>query len=78
MGINGLDLDGLRKKGISFCTDCETDLENFCFSFEINNLDVLKKKVEHCRLNGRLDGTFCAKLFIASSYTLDSMWLEDE
>ncbi len=78
MGINGLDLDGLRKKGIIFCTECETDLENFCFSVESYNLVGLKKRVEQCRLEGRLEGSFCAKLFIASSYTLDSIWIEDE
>jgi hypothetical protein len=77
MERDNLDLDILKKRGISFCTSCEKELEDFCFSVEAINLKALKERVEQCKFEGKLDDAFCAKLFIASSYTLESIWPEE-
>lgn len=63
----------LKEKEI-FCTECNTSLENFCFSSGVDNPEAIKKNLAQCKKSGKFVGEFCAKLFISNSETLDSLW----
>ncbi|MGA7161737.1 MAG: hypothetical protein WBZ48_12085 [Bacteroidota bacterium] len=68
---NGKSL--LKEKEI-FCTECNTSLENFCFSNGANDPEAIKKTLAQCKKSGKFVGDFCAKLFISDTDTLDSLW----
>jgi hypothetical protein len=53
--------------GITFCTRCAEELENFCFSPQAKDLRAIRKIVAECKKKGIFSGDLCAKLFIASS-----------
>ena len=67
----------LKEKQI-FCTECDTYLENFCFSSEVENVEAIKKSLAQCKKKGKFVGEFCAKLFIGDSDTLGSIWDDGE
>ena len=67
----------LKEKQI-FCTECDTYLENFCFSSEVENVEAIKKSLAQCKKKGKFVGEFCAKLFIGDSETLGSIWDDGE
>jgi len=47
-----------------FCTECGTDLDNFCFAPNVNEYaDILKHHFE-CQRTGKFKGSMCSKLFI--------------
>jgi hypothetical protein len=56
-----------------FCTECGPDLEDFCFSEKVEDLEKLKGTYARCRKNGRFAGELCAKLFIAEDF-LENLW----
>ena len=47
------------------CTECGDELEEFCFSPLVHDLDAIKRRLETCKKNGRFQGECCARLFIA-------------
>ena len=48
-----------------FCTECGSDLDNFCFAPNANEYaDILKHHFE-CQRTGKFKGAMCSKLFIA-------------
>ena len=53
-----------------FCTECGVQLENFCFSSDVNDVEAIRKTLAQCKKSGRCAGEFCAKLFIAESVDL--------
>jgi len=55
----------LQQRKKSFCTECGTDLDNFCFAPDVNEYaDILKHHFE-CQRTGKFKGSMCSKLFIA-------------
>jgi hypothetical protein len=64
----------LLKKPMIFCTECDAQLENFCFSHGADDIESVKKTLAQCRKNGRLVGDFCSKLFIADGKDLDDFF----
>ena len=60
-----------------FCTECNTTLENYCFSNEMEDVESIKKTLAQCKKRGKFTGEFCAKLFISDPDTLDSIWEKD-
>jgi hypothetical protein len=60
-----------------FCTECNTSLENYCFSSGVDDADSIKKTLAQCKKSGKFAGEFCAKLFISDPNTLDSLWEKD-
>jgi hypothetical protein len=50
--------------GRVYCTQCKTDLEDFCFSAEAKDVEALRRKFKQCQESGRFMGDCCAKLFI--------------
>ena len=48
-----------------FCTECESDLDNFCFAPN-DYVDILKHHFE-CQRSGKFKGAICSKLFIADT-----------
>ena len=66
----------LSKKEI-FCTECDANLENFCFSAAANDLKAIKKTLAQCKKKGKFVGDFCGKLFIGGTEELDSLWEKD-
>lgn len=57
-----------QKDNIVFCTECDDDLYNFCFSEDADNIEVIRKLHARCKKSGRFKGDFCSKLFIALNY----------
>jgi len=48
-----------------FCTECGSDLDNFCFAPNADEyVDILKHHFE-CQRTGKFKGSMCSKIFIA-------------
>jgi len=62
--------DPLRQRVI-FCMECGETIENFCVSRNADDLEAVRKTLAQCRSNGRFNGEFCSKLFIAHPDALD-------
>ncbi len=60
-----------------FCTECNSSLENYCFSDGVDDAEAIKKTLAQCKKSGKFVGEFCAKLFISNPETLDSIWEKD-
>jgi hypothetical protein len=50
---------------IKFCTECDDQLDDFCFSDISKNLEEIKKNTANCKKTGKFKGDFCSKRFIA-------------
>ncbi|MBI4811373.1 MAG: hypothetical protein HY800_08050 [Ignavibacteriales bacterium] len=48
-----------------YCTECGDKLEDFCFSEDAKNLEVIRKHHEVCKKVKRFKGDQCSRLFIA-------------
>ena len=59
------DRDEILRQRTIFCTECGVQLENFCFSQGLDNVEALKKNLAQCKKDGKFAGEFCSKLFIA-------------
>jgi hypothetical protein len=59
--------DDWHNRPIIYCTECDKELENFCFTSGANNPEALKKNLEQCKKSGKFHGEFCSKLFMAES-----------
>jgi hypothetical protein len=55
----------LPQERFIFCVECGTQLENFCFSKTVNDLEAIRKTLAQCKKQGRFVGEYCSKLFIA-------------
>ena len=64
-----------RTQPPGFCTDCSESLEEFCFSPESGNLDMLRAAALRCTASGVRRGRVCAKLFIAEDEQVASLLL---
>ena len=71
--LKGKDL--LQEKVI-FCSECGAQLENYCFSRGVKDIEAVKKTLAQCRKSGRIHGEFCSKLFIADPENYDALWEE--
>lgn len=56
--------ESLKEKPI-YCTECGEQLENFCFSEDVDNIETVRKQHEKCKNSDRFKGDQCSKLFIA-------------
>jgi hypothetical protein len=56
-----------------FCTRCGNELEEFCFSPAVENLEALRAAAIRCQLEGRQNGKVCAKIFIAGNNPSSSL-----
>jgi hypothetical protein len=65
-----------EREDLVFCTECGISLINFCVSSGVNDINAIKKTFAQCKQTGKLEGRFCAKLFIADDEMLDKMWEE--
>jgi hypothetical protein len=48
-----------------YCTECGDKLENFCFSEDADNLEMVRKHHQQCKKVDRFKGDQCSRLFIA-------------
>lgn len=62
---------GPLKQRFVFCTECNGDLQDFCFSESADDLEALKKTQARCKKSGRFVGELCSKLFIADPHYSD-------
>lgn len=60
-----------------FCTECEEELDNFCFSTKSKNKKAIKKRHHKCVKSGKFSGEFCSKIFISGDSLLDEIWEKD-
>jgi len=71
------DQIGTLEDRLVFCTECESELQDFCFSEWVDNLEELKRNHVRCKKKGRFVGEPCAKLFIADPQYLNSVWIRE-
>ena len=62
---------------VIFCTECGTELQNFCFGDNANNPEAIRKTLSQCKKIGRFDGDFCSKLFISENDNMEDLWTND-
>lgn len=56
-----------------FCTECDSDLNEFALSSKSKNKKKIKKNHENCVKTGKFSGEFCSKIFISSDVLLDEI-----
>jgi hypothetical protein len=49
------------------CTACGESLDEFCFSEGADDVKAIIQRMATCKKEGKFEGHFCARLFIASS-----------
>jgi hypothetical protein len=69
--------DGLQHD-LKFCTECNDQLDEFCFSGTANDKEFIKRNHEKCRKTGKFKGDVCSKLYIVSDNDIDEIILNDE
>ncbi len=58
----------------TFCIECGTDLDMYCFMVKADNKKAISRNHEKCVETGKFSGEFCSKMFIASDSLLDEIW----
>ena len=67
------------KLDVKFCTECETDLDNFFLSKKADDIEGVKANHENCKHIGKFKGEMCSKIFIAQmEEDLDSVEDDDD
>jgi hypothetical protein len=61
-----------------FCTECNEELDEFCFSKKSKNKKAVKKRHLKCVKTGKFSGEFCSKIFISDDSLLEGIWSKDE
>jgi hypothetical protein len=51
---------------IKYCTECGEELNDYCFSDDVNDLEKLKEHHENCKTTKKFKGDVCSRLFIAA------------
>jgi hypothetical protein len=69
--------EGLQED-VKFCTECDEQLDEFCFSDIVGDKEFIKKNHENCRKTGKFKGDVCSKLYIASDNDIDEIVLNGE
>ena len=67
--------DNSNKDKPTYCTECGSQLDNFCFSEEADNLKAVHKHHELCKKEDRFKGEQCSRLFITEP--IDQVDLEE-
>jgi len=58
----------------TFCIECGTDLDRYCFTVKAENKKAISRNHDKCVETGKFSGEFCSKMFIASDSLLDEIW----
>lgn len=61
-----------------FCTECNQELDSFCFSDKAKNKKGVKKRQQQCVKSGKFNGEFCSKIFISDDNLLEGIWDKEE
>jgi hypothetical protein len=61
-----------------FCTECNEELDNFCFSKKSKNKRAVKKRHQKCVKTGKFNGEFCSKIFISDDSLLEEIWDKED
>ena len=72
------DREKLLNQKVIFCTECDIELVNFCFTDGADNAEAIRKNLAQCKKSGKFAGEFCSKLFIAGDKHLESLFDRDE
>ena len=75
---NNIDREELLNQKIIFCTQCDAELENYCFQNSSNDIEAIKMNLVQCKKKGKFTGEFCSKLFIAGNENLEAMFRIEE
>jgi len=71
--------DKMQKETTSlFCTECNEELDDFCFDNKSKNKKAVRKRHSKCVKSGKFNGEFCAKIFISDDSLLDEIWLKED
>jgi hypothetical protein len=63
---------------VQFCTECGSELDEFCFKDQAANKEFLKRNHENCIKIGKFKGDVCSRLYIASDNDIDEIFLYEE
>ena len=61
-----------RRRKRVFCTECGADLEEFCFSEKVKDLESIQATALLCKVKGVSSGKYCAKMFIVKEESVPS------
>ncbi len=67
------DRKKILEQKVIFCTECDTELQNYCFFSTVEDIKAIKKNLAQCKKNGKFKGEFCSKLFIADEQNLENL-----
>jgi hypothetical protein len=73
-----INREKLLKQKVIFCTECGTELENYCFDKSSNDVEAIKMNLAQCKKTGRFAGEFCSKLFIADDINFEKLFFNEE
>ena len=63
---------------VQFCTECGSELDEFCFTDKATDKDFLKKNHENCIKTGKFKGDVCSRIYISSNSDVDEIVLNEE
>lgn len=75
---NNINREKLLKQKVIFCTECDAELENYCFTKGSQDVDAIKMNLAQCKKTGKFAGEFCSKLFIAGGENMDIIFDNEE
>ncbi|MBI5401866.1 MAG: hypothetical protein HY959_00555 [Ignavibacteriae bacterium] len=61
-----------------FCTECNEELDDFCFNSMSKNKKAVRKRHKKCVKTGKFNGEFCSKIFISDDILLNEIWQKEE
>lgn len=71
---NNTDREKLLSQKVIFCTECGTELDNYCFTNGSKDIYAIRMNLAQCKKSGRFAGEFCSKLFIADDENLEQVF----
>jgi hypothetical protein len=69
--------DADAAKDIEFCLNCN-DMDDLATSDEVEDVEQLRRRFNSCVENGRFEGDFCARLYVAEDRIDDADVFADE
>jgi hypothetical protein len=72
MGIDTTDKNS-RKQETIYCTQCGAQLDNYCFTKGVENIEAIQQHTAQCKKEGKFKGDLCSRLFIAEPVDPDTL-----
>ena len=63
---------------VQFCTECGSELDEFCFTSQATDKEFLKRNHENCIKIGKFKGDVCSRIYIAMDNGIDDFVLNED